>query len=650
MLNECMRISVLFLSTLIVFSTLSATSKSNEELAKVFFKQSAFSHFKLSPDGTHLAYKVLDNGKPSLRALNLITGKSIQAKYPHAVYYPYHAWVDNDTLFYALVPPNLTDYPWSPNARIFSEWYTVELSEKSAEKATVSYLPLRYRHNLPNVSDTMLVESLATTGLFKKKEQQYYDISTLETKSGSISKTISNPGNIRYWMTDNNGVVKIGFEYEQRGGTRKGIYRLGEGDEWQPIQLPGNTIIGDFLPDNEHFYVAYANGKNTLGLYIYSLREKKMVREVWHSPRYSLNSGFAFSKDNLTTNSIAFVAFTDRIQINYLSKEWFDVSRELKSEFPNTLAWPVGLALGRSVYFFDVLSDVNPGMLVAYYKTEKKVVKVMDYYPNLVDQKIIETLPIVIPTNSGVQLEGYLTTPDKSKKLPTIFLVRNVYSSNGFLSSEVWGYDIVVQYLAQLGYAVVRVNCRGTAGYDESSYSISDYSFPIKNAAEDISAAVEWSISEGYSDRQNIAIIGQYFGGYIAMDTLKRFPDLFKGAILMDGTYDLWQEKTDSKPDRNLEPTDGWLNKYGDPLLTDEFLVENSATSNLNTIKAPVVLVDLSERTKQANTLYRALKNEKKNVTRIMISGTRFDSGTSEGWGEVYIEIAKQLEDFFQNE
>lgn len=641
MLDECMRISALLITTLYVATTLTAFAEDPEEVAKIFFRPPTYSSFKISPDGMHLSYHVVENKNAFLRVLNLISGKSIQTKYPHTVDAQFHAWVDNDTVFYAMLPAN---------TRTYSSWFALELSKKSADTFVGTYLPIIYKHNLPRNENAMLVETYSSKEFFETKEQSYFDVSILDTKKGSLEKVINNPGNIRYWLVDNDGLVKIGMEFGKRGENLKGIYRLNVNEEWRPIEFSNDTIVANFLPDGKHIYIGHSNSRKTRGLYLYNLEEKKLIRELFHSDIYSVDSGTTFALDNLTSEPIAFSVYTDKVKINYLLKDWYDVSRKIKTQFQNEVAWPIGLALNRNVYFFLSYSDVNAGSLLAYYKDEMKVVKIMDSYPHLSEEQLFSYIPIKIPIDNGPELEGYFITPDINSSQPTIFLVRNRFNSTGYANREYWEYDPTVQYFARLGYAVVLLNFRGTEGYNVDNYSNPNYSYSIIHAAKDINTTARWLIDKGYSDERKMAIIGQYFGSFIAIDVLKKYPTLFKGAIVMNGIYDLLEEKVNSGPSINMEPTDVWTYKYSDPLLTHDFLKEKSPISGLHSVLAPITIMEFVKRDPKATAFYKELKKEGKTANRILITGTKFDGGTIEGWGEVYIRIAKQIEAFFRDE
>ncbi len=68
---------------------------------------------------------------------------------------------------------------------------------------------------------------------------------------------------------------------------------------------------------------------------------------------------------------------------------------------------------------------------------------------------------VQIPGAEGAKISGYLTLPVgvEQKNLPAVVLPHG----NTF-ERDHWGYDALVQMLANRGYAVLQVNFRGSSG------------------------------------------------------------------------------------------------------------------------------------------------------------------------------------------
>ena len=132
-------------------------------------------------------------------------------------------------------------------------------------------------------------------------------------------------------------------------------------------------------------------------------------------------------------------------------------------------------------------------------------------------------------------LPGYLTLPLNSsgKKVPMV-----VYPHGGPYARDSWGFDPMVQFMASRGYAVLQVNFRGSTGYGDEWYDAG-----LRNwgtvMVDDITAATNWAISQGIADPAHVCIVGWSYGGYAALMSAVREPDLYKCAVSIAGVSDL---------------------------------------------------------------------------------------------------------------
>src|SRR5438105_1949393 len=100
----------------------------------------------------------------------------------------------------------------------------------------------------------------------------------------------------------------------------------------------------------------------------------------------------------------------------------------------------------------------NKTLLVGHYGEEQ----MKGLYTFDVDQeKMAEMKPIAYKSRDGLTIHGYLTLPKDStgKNLPLV-----VNPHGGPVARDTWGYDPSVQFLANRGYAVLRMNFRGSTG------------------------------------------------------------------------------------------------------------------------------------------------------------------------------------------
>ncbi|QGY46916.1 alpha/beta fold hydrolase [Maribellus comscasis] len=134
-------------------------------------------------------------------------------------------------------------------------------------------------------------------------------------------------------------------------------------------------------------------------------------------------------------------------------------------------------------------------------------------------------------TSEGVELNGYMIKPagfDTNKKYP-VFMTQ--YSGpNSQSVSDSWGGVGWNHYLAQEGFLVVCVDPRGTAARGENFRKIT-YLQLGKYESDDQVEAAKYLGTLPYVDKNNIAIFGWSYGGFMTCLALEKGGDLFKAGI-----------------------------------------------------------------------------------------------------------------------
>ena len=143
--------------------------------------------------------------------------------------------------------------------------------------------------------------------------------------------------------------------------------------------------------------------------------------------------------------------------------------------------------------------------------------------------------PVRFTARDGLELNGYLTVPRgiEARKLPMVLRVHG-----GPFSRDFWGYVADDQLLANRGYAVLRVNYRGSTGYGRAFMKAAKKQFARK-MHDDLIDAVRWAVDEEIADPDKVAIYGHSYGGYATLIGLTFTPDVFAAGIDVVGVSDL---------------------------------------------------------------------------------------------------------------
>jgi dipeptidyl aminopeptidase/acylaminoacyl peptidase len=146
-----------------------------------------------------------------------------------------------------------------------------------------------------------------------------------------------------------------------------------------------------------------------------------------------------------------------------------------------------------------------------------------------------QTQPVTIPARDGLTLHGYLTWPANLSphSLPLVLAVHG-----GPWARDEWGFDLNAVSLSLQGYAVLRVNYRGSVGYGRAFEDAGRHEWGGR-MQDDLTDAVCWSIAQGVADPTRIAVVGGSYGGYAALEALERTPKLYVAGVDQDGPVDL---------------------------------------------------------------------------------------------------------------
>ena len=198
------------------------------------------------------------------------------------------------------------------------------------------------------------------------------------------------------------------------------------------------------------------------------------------------------------------------------------------------------------------------------------------------------TRPVRIPARDGLDLPGLLTiSGDREGSAPPP-LVLMVHGGPWLFYR--WTFEPLTQLLASRGYAVLKVNYRGSAGYG-SRFREAAVGELAGRVHDDVEDAADWAVREGHGDRSRIALLGDSFGGFSVLTAMIRGRVPVRAGVVLNGVVDteaMVDENTFSAPGQAL-----WA-KYLGTRDVDEMrrvLREVSPVRHVDAIHAPVLFV-----------------------------------------------------------
>jgi dipeptidyl aminopeptidase/acylaminoacyl peptidase len=279
--------------------------------------------------------------------------------------------------------------------------------------------------------------------------------------------------------------------------------------------------------------------------------------------------------------------------------------RQLEKAFPDSAVAVTSATKDGKLLLVQVWSDRNPGDFYLFDTARKQVDLVFSRKSWFKPADLPPTRSVEIAARDGLKLHGYLTLPkgkDAGAPQPMVLLPHG----GPFGVFDEWGYDNETQMLAAAGYAVLRVNYRGSGNYGRRFHQAGAREWGGQ-LQDDLTDATRWAIAQRIADPQRICIYGASYGGYAALMGAAKEPDLYRCAAGYVGVYNL--EKMHKDDARAARAMRNWANDW---LGDRDDMAAISPTTLAHRIKVPVFLAaggkDLRAPVEHTEQMEKALK------------------------------------------
>ncbi len=224
----------------------------------------------------------------------------------------------------------------------------------------------------------------------------------------------------------------------------------------------------------------------------------------------------------------------------------------------------------------------------AYYlfnKNKKQLAKLTDTRPWLNDFDMPQSKVVTYKARDGQEISGILTLPvGVSKNLP---LIMHPHGGPHGLKDTLTEMRSDAKVLAAHGYAVFQPNFRGSGGYGLEFLKAGFKSWGTL-MIDDMTDGVNYLIEQGIVDQNRMCVYGASYGGYAALQSVIREPDLYKCTVGFVGVYDLALMKSAG----DIPESQSGIN-YLNRVLPDGD--SQSPVKNVDKIKVPVFIIQGEE-------------------------------------------------------
>lgn len=513
-----------------------------------FIKQASFREMKISPDGRHLAATVPQgDDKTILLVLSRETMKPtaiLQMRGREHV--SDFVWVNNDRLVVSaekkegiLDVPVPTGELYGVNAdgkrtamlfgyRMGGGNESTNIRKPKAEQASAFLLD-----TLPNDEKNVLI----VVRSWGNVDASLPEVRRMNVDTGRTSTLVRAPMPNAWFLADRQGNVRLTFG-ALNSGVQQVYVRPANGGDWQLLHdesKAGHQMYPlAFESDGKTVLVRKEHTNGTDGLYRLNLEsgdETRVFRSEIVDPDRLL-----FGIDPHRYYAVRIHPGKPELAFLDADAKETRLAKALAEAFPGQHAYATSYTRDGGFGLVHVYSDRNPGEFYLF-DLEKMRATYLGGTREWIDPAAMaEQRPVSLKARDGQMLHGYLFLPSgrDPKNLP---LVVNPHGGPHGVR-DVWAFDEEAQLLTSRGYAVLKLNFRGSSGYGRT-FETAGYRQWGGTMQDDIADAVRWTIEQGYADSARVCTYGASYGGYAALMNAARYPDLYRCAIGFAGVYDL---------------------------------------------------------------------------------------------------------------
>jgi acetyl esterase/lipase len=207
----------------------------------------------------------------------------------------------------------------------------------------------------------------------------------------------------------------------------------------------------------------------------------------------------------------------------------------LRLLFPEKVVKIVDQAKDGSLQLIAVSSDKIPPEYYLYNVDTKSLKFLLSQRPWVKESESVATKVLEFQSRDNLTITALLTMPSYKSGTKAPLIVNPHGGPHGPFDN--WEYDPQAQFLASLGFAVLKVNFRGSGGFG-AEFEAAGFRQWGREIQYDIIDATRHVISLGHIDAERVGIMGGSFGGYSALQSSILAPSLFKAAVGVVGVYD----------------------------------------------------------------------------------------------------------------
>lgn len=603
--------------------------------AEALFQNADNSRFQLSPEATYVSLVAIEGNMPALKIINPETNEVVyKVELDKNQDIPNYFWLNENTIFLKLrVGRRLTKFIISFNdGSVSYDSITVkgDLVARLADQPEHVFFERQIKPDEPYVDLYLIRIDDLKQNDFSRAEKVKHD--GQDILSFSYDATFDR----LFTVQENDVTSELEFKYiDRNGGTWQTLLTISTKDDEESdgASRVDTVPVGFATPTQLAVLTNFDSDK--MALRIYDSAKDEMGEVIYQHPLYDLVDA-GFTEDG----ELDYVSYYEHglLEYYYFNETDQQVFEELKEAFSNRAVYTVSQSRDKKHSILRIAGSDEPGRYYFYSATTREAQLLNYAYEDLLDYKFSASERISVESKDGVRLEAFLSLPQSSSN--SVLLVMPHGGPIGVSESD--HFNPEVQYFTSRGFAVLRVNFRGSWGFGKAfmDQGVGQFGRLIE---EDLSTVVTEVRKTRKFDK--LCSIGASYGGYSATMLAIKHPELYSCVVAGFGIYDLpllfntSNYRMGGDYEKSIERAVG---EYSDELL------DVSPVYFADKLKAPILLVagkrDMTADFEHTNRFHYVLKQADHKVEKLYYESGGHGHGN--WWGDRHEAAAKV--DFIQ--
>ena len=392
-----------------------------------------------------------------------------------------------------------------------------------------------------------------------KRDSRYFDLYKMKIGQWNPEIIYKNEDNFSLSDISNNEKYLLLSKSITTSENKFYLFDINQNKRIEISILPGSYSSAGFSNDNKSFlYITDINNEfSYLNKYDIESMESSVIYETEWDVMYSYLSKnekyriIGVNEDG--KNSVKVIEVDSNVPIKFPSFNNENISSVSFSESEQKIRLTVGSSkMPNDLFVYDIEAE-----------TLKKITNSLN--PKIDSKSLVSAQVIRYNSFDGLEIPAIYYKPlsaSKNNKVPAL-----VWVHGGPGGQSRMGFNSLIQYLTNNGYAILAVNNRGSSGYGKSFYKMDDKNHGEKDL-QDCIWGKKWLQKQEYIDENKIGIIGGSYGGYMTMAAMTFTPDEFMVGVNIFGVTN-WIRTLKSIPTFWEASRKALYDELGDPYTSD---------------------------------------------------------------------------------